>query len=554
MSDATAEATAAGSGPPGIRATWEQTLSGLVVPVRIYLQYLLKFVLYITGWALCCWFNQRTDAQSPWYFQPEAFQKFVLFSVLFEGLGFGCSSGPLSGTGRFWFTPYRYFLTPGTIKCPFIEGLPIFGSRRRSWFDVALYVVNIALLVRALVAPQVLATAHLLPILITSSMIGLTDRAQFLCMRPEQYLYMVVCFMFADDWISGARWVQFAIWMGAGISKLNHIFPYVTLSLAATHPLLARAPWAKRVLMRSPTDMRPSVACKRITYVATAIEISFPILLLLSDGGPGTTLGLAVMTLFHLNIMTSMPPAVPIEWNIFVLFSMWFLFGHHAAAPLAISSPLLLGFLLVTLVALPLIGNLWPGRTSFLIAMRYYAGNWAYSSWLFRGEEVYAKFGQIQVAIRPFKLGITPTLQMPRLALDQNGRTLHLLARGLLLLWPRATGGPEHLSQYIAVSGDWIARRLVGWAFGDGHLHDERLLRAVQERCQFQPGELIHIFVESQPLQRQAVEYRITDAATGLVERGEIPMSSLMSLQPRSIGEALTVPEAELRPVWRGQA
>jgi len=62
-----------------------------------------------------------------------------------------------------------------------------------------------------------------------------------------------------------------------------------------------------------------------------------------------------------------------------------------------------------------------------------------------------------------------------------------------------------------------VARRLCGWSFGDGHLHDERLLRSVQERCPFEPGELIHIFVESQPLHRQAVEYRITDAATGLV-------------------------------------
>ena len=41
---------------------------------------------------------------------------------------------------------------------------------------------------------------------------------------------------------------------GAGISKLNHIFPYVTISLAATHPLLSRATGLRRVLMRSPTD------------------------------------------------------------------------------------------------------------------------------------------------------------------------------------------------------------------------------------------------------------------------------------------------------------
>ena len=38
------------------------------------------------------------------------------------------------------------------------------------------------------------------------------------------------------------------------------------------------------------------------------------------------------------------------------------------------------------LIAIPLYGNLVPSRISFLLAMRYYAGNWAYGIWLFRGE------------------------------------------------------------------------------------------------------------------------------------------------------------------------
>jgi hypothetical protein len=512
---------------------WEQAMHGLVVPVRIYGQYLLKFVAYVAGWGLVCLFNEPTDPHAPWYFQPDAFKKFVLYSVLYEGLGFGCSSGPLSVAGRSWFTPYRYFLTPGTMKLPLFSGLPVFGSNRRSWFDVVLYIANNVLLIRALIAPNVLALEHVLPIVVVSSLIGLTDRAQFLCMRPEQYLYLTVCFLSGPDWIAGSKWVQFAIWMGAGISKLNHIFPYVTLSLGAMHPFLARAPQVKQLLMRSPTDLRPSELCRWITRLATVVEMGFPTVLLLSDGGPATTIALVVMTLFHLNIITSMPFAVPIEWNLFVLYSMVFLFGHHAAAPLTVSSPLLAAFLVVTLVALPVIGNLWPSRTSFLIAMRYYAGNWAYSSWLFRGPGAYAKYGNVPVATRPFKLGTPPPLMMPRLSPDLNAGSLHLLGRANLLLWPKAVGGAEHLSEYMSIHGDAITRRLVGWNFGDGHLNDERLLRALQERCHFEPGELVHIFVESQPMLHQAVEYRITDAASGLVERGEITMETLRSLQPR---------------------
>jgi hypothetical protein len=252
---------------------------------------------------------------------------------------------------------------------------------------------------------------------------------------------------------------------------------------------------------------------------------------MLSDGGLTTRIGLIVMTAFHLNIITSMPRAVPIEWNIFVLYSMWFLFGHFAAVAPTVSSPVLTVFLVVCLVGLPVLGNLLPGRTSFLIAMRFYAGNWAYSSWLFRGREAFEKFGAIPVSVAPFKLGKPPLPRFPPLARRPGSGSLHLLGRGLQLLWPKAIPNPDDRPNYIAVFGDAIGRRLLGWGFGDGHLHDERLLRAVQARCGFKPGELLHIFVESQPLLRQSVEYRITDAATGLVERGEIPIALLRTQQ-----------------------
>ena len=86
------------------------------------------------------------------------------------------------------------------------------------------------------------------------------------------------------------------------------------------------------------------------------------------------------------------------------------------------------------------------------------------------------------------------------------------------------------LPLYAGITGETIAGRLLGWNFADGHIHDERLLRSVQERCGFGEGELIHLFIESQPLHRFAVEYRITDAAKGLVERGEVPIADLREL------------------------
>ena len=42
--------------------------------------------------------------------------------------------------------------------------------------------------------------------------------------------------------------------------------------------------------------------------------------------------------------------------------------------------------LLALCVVLPILGNFRPDKVSFLPAMRYYAGNWATSQWLFRKE------------------------------------------------------------------------------------------------------------------------------------------------------------------------
>ncbi len=46
--------------------------------------------------------------------------------------------------------------------------------------------------------------------------------------------------------------------------------------------------------------------------------------------------------------------------------------------------PWLIAFLSVCLFAIPCYGNFFPQHVSFLLAMRYYAGNWAYNVWLFR--------------------------------------------------------------------------------------------------------------------------------------------------------------------------
>jgi len=93
------------------------------------------------------------------------------------------------------------------------------------------------------------------------------------------------------------------------------------------------------------------------------------------------------MLALHGYITSNVPMGVPIEWNVMVAYGGFALFwAHPDVSLLTVGPPALAVFLVAMLVAIPLLGNLVPARLSFLLAMRFYAGNWAYSIWLFRGE------------------------------------------------------------------------------------------------------------------------------------------------------------------------
>ena len=191
-------------------------------------------------------------------------------------------------------------------------------------------------------------------------------------------------------------------------------------------------------------------------------------------------------------------------------------------------------FLVAMLLVIPLLGNIFPSRISFLLAMRYYAGNWANSIWLFRGES-HRKLEQLTKSSawlpeqlqRFYDLRTTTGL----LGRVMGFRLMHLHGRALPLLLPKAVDRPE---DYEWVDGELIAGMVLGWNFGEGHLHHEQLLRAVQEQCGFEEGELRCIFVESQPLGRSTLHYRIADAKTGPLGDGHLEVSDLRARPPWS--------------------
>jgi len=229
---------------------------------------------------------------------------------------------------------------------------------------------------------------------------------------------------------------------------------------------------------------------------------------------------------------------VPIEWNFMVVYGAFFLFWKHADVSIFTMQPEVAVFLAIMLIGIPVLGNLVPGQVDFLLAMRYYAGNWAYSVWLFKGES-YRRLDSLTKTsawvydqldrFYPHSVGIGLVGKVMAF------RLMHLHGRALARLIPKAV---DRIEDYEWIDGEIVAGLVLGWNFGDGHLHREQLLRSIQEQCHFESGELRCMMVESQPLGRSTMAYRIVDAKDGLIESGTVNIRELRSQQPWG-GEAV---------------
>jgi len=509
-------------------------IQGYGTPVAIYLVYAIKIALYVFGWFFFCGFTPGMGSLSDfgaWAMTPIAFQKAILWSALFEIVGLGCGSGPLTGRYMPPIGGPLYFLRPGTTKLPVFEGAPIIGRMRRSLLDVALYAAFLALLVVALVSPGpsrelFIALAVLLPLL------GVLDKTLFLCARGEHYWTTIAVFALATDFVPGAKGIHAALWFWAGVSKLNHHFPSVVGVMTSNSPV-TRMAWFRKLMYRDcPNDLNPSRTAAWMGHAGTALELSVPVVLLAGDGGTVTLVGLGLMLLLHGFITSNVPMGVPLEWNVMMVYGAFYLFWQNAEVSVLSMSAPVAALIVVMGIVIPLLGNLYPERVPFLLAMRYYAGNWAYSVWLFKHEAL-AKLGKLTKS-SPWVFDQLSGMYDRATMVGVGSRVIafrlmHLHGRALPLLLPKAVA---NIDDYTWAEGELIAGMTLGWNFGDGHLHDEQLLRAIQAQCGFEPAELRCVMVESQPLIKTTMHYRILDAHTGLLDQGHVHIAELRKLQP----------------------
>ncbi len=547
---------------------------GFGTPRVLHVVYVLKMVgLYF---AVGLWIVSMTTTgveftdPGTWFDNIVVYQKLAVYLMLLEVVGLGGAFGPLCGHFAPMIGNLRFWIRPGTIRmAPWGERVPFTGGDERTILDVLLFVGVLASLVYPLaidaepvsvallggVGPQELIPAQaFIPILVTMPLMGLRDKVVFLAARSEQYLPI----MLFSAWLSwsidsGEDFVDLVVafkiiicvvWIGAGTSKLGHHFMNVVPPMVSNTP--GQLDVVKRLHYRNaPEDLRPSKFAWFMAHVGgTTVELLIPLTLLLTTDNSVARLGALAMLIFHIFITSTFPLAVPLEWNVYfgyIAIVLWGGFGDGFDASVYniwnFSEPLLLIPIFALLLFGPILGNLRPDLVSFLPSMRQYAGNWASAVWTMK-PGIQERFNELPLVENQVdqlqRMALTPYEKDEAEMTVQKAiawRSMHSQGRGLFSVMY------EHLDDIESRTiweGEFICSTILGWNFGDGHLHDERLVAAVQKRLNLEPGDLVVAYCESQaiPWANPPQRYRVIDAALGVVERGTWDVKDCVEAQP----------------------
>jgi hypothetical protein len=530
---------------------------GFGTPVVMHLFYVVKILLYILGaWLFAVLTTRGLDAlayATAWYAEPIVFEKVVLYTMLFEVIGLGCGFGPLNNRFNPPMGSILYWLRPDTIRLPpWPNRVPGTKGTVRTLADVGLYGLLLLVTFLALFAdgtgpvPELGSKVGMIPewrvviVLVLLGVVGLRDKVIFLAARGEVYATLAVTFLFGGshpiDAIVAAKLVFLVIWMGAATSKLNKHFPFVMSTMMSNNPLF-RPRFIKRLFFEKfPDDLRPGRLSRLFAHASTFVEMCVPIALFFSHGGWWTAVPAAIMVIFHLGILTAIPMGVPLEWNVFMIFGVFALFVGHAHTRVTdLKSPVPVAIFIAFIAGIVIAGNLFPRKISFLPGMRYYAGNWDTTLWCIKPS------ADKKISHNIVSIASMPAAQLERvygkeqaqipMYLGYAFRAMNTHGRALFTLAHRAMAG-QNEDDYVLTDGERICSTAIGWNFGDGHMHNEQLIAAMQQRCRFEPGEVRVVLLDAQPFHKQTQAYRLVDAATGEFEHGLVKVSDMVTRQP----------------------
>jgi uncharacterized membrane protein YkgB len=540
-----------------LAADWAE--NGFGSPKWIHTMYIVKLVVFFAiGGITVATLTSGLPAfwhVTEWWNQPIVYQKVILWTVLLEAIGVAGSWGPLAGKAKPMTGGILFWARPGTIRLRPWKWVPFTNGDRRTWFDIGLYVALLVSLAVPLLSPGVHSdslskavpdnTSGLVnPALLIAPIVllvlnGLRDKTIFLASRGEQYLPVLVIFAVLPfvNMIIALKMVIVVVWVGAGWSKFGKHFSNVIGPMVSNTPYAFK--WLRRAHYRNfPRDLRPSRLADFMAHVnGTTVEIVAPLVLFFSTNKWLTLAAALFMVGFHLFIISTFPLAVPLEWNVVFGYTTLFLFlgfpNWNGYAPWNMTPPWLALIVAAALLFYPVLGNLRPDKVSFLPSMRQYAGNWASAVWTFApgAEEKLNRVtrsasNQIDQFIAA---GYEPEWAEITLQKTTAWRSMHSQARGLYSLL--LTHLPDIDTRTVR-EGEFVCNSLIGFNFGDGHLHNADMIQAVQREAAFEPGECVIAWVESEAFGSGVQHYQLIDAALGVVERGTWKVSDAVAEQP----------------------
>ena len=536
--------------------------NGFGAPRMVHTIYIVKLVVFFAiGGITVATVTSGLPAfwhVAQWWNQPIVYQKVILWTVLLEAIGVAGSWGPLAGKIKPMTSGILFWARPGTIRLRPWKWVPFTGGDRRTWFDIGVYLALLVSLAAALLSPGVHSdalskalphnTSGLVdPALIIAPiallvLIGLRDKTIFLAARGEQYLPVMIIFTVLPYWnftnmIVALKMVIVVVWVGAGFSKFGKHFSNVIPPMVSNTIFAPK--WVRRAHYRDfPRNLRPSRLADVMAHVnGTTVEIAAPLILFFSTNKWVTLAAVLLMVGFHLFIISTFPLAVPLEWNVVFAYTTIFLFlgfpNWSGYAPWNMTPPWLAVVIAAALLFFPVLGNLRPDKVSFLPSMRQYAGNWASAVWAFApGAE--GKLDRVTRSTRNqvdqfIAFGYEPQWAEITAQRTIAWRTMHSQGRGLFSLL--LTHLPD-IDNRTVREGEFICNSLTGFNFGDGHLHNEDLIRAVQDEAAFEPGECVIAWVESEAFGSGVQHYQLIDAALGVIERGTWKVADAVAEQP----------------------
>lgn len=520
--------------------------------VKVAVVWLLLGTVLITATSGVGWFWQV----NLWWNEPIVYQKAIVWTMLLEAIGIAGSWGAIAGKFKPMIGGILFWARPGTIRLRPWAWVPGTAGDTRTVLDVVLYLGLLLALTAALVLPGqesaslsaalpdntsgLIQTVPVIVAIVLLVLVGLRDKTIALAARIEQYLPALVFFVALPfvDMIVALKMLIVIVWAGAALSKIGRHFPFVIPAMISNTPFWPPL-WLKRSMYRNfPEDIRPSRFAHFMAHgMGAGVELVVPLVLLFSTNQWVTLGAVIIMVGYCLFIVSTFPLAVPLEWNLLFAFGAITLFlgfpSWEGFSVLDFSNVWVGVAVAVALLFFPVLGNIRPDKVSFLPSLRQYAGNWASAIWTFTpGAEK-----KLDAVVRPTSNQVDQLQQMgypyvaAEITMQQTiaWRSMHSQGRGLFSLAYRTL--PDIDTRTVR-EGEFACNSVIGFNFGDGHLHNADLIRALQSRCHFLPGEFVVFWVESQPVTRGTQSYQIIDAALGVIERGTWKVADAVKEQP----------------------